>query len=116
MNPDFGNSNFVLCYSPNPGFNLVLNYVNNSNDQFSLRFDKSQFHVFDDTGKEYEVETSGNGGCDAKPELKQATIDGGTSGRIYIGVAGSIGLDVKYLILKVDSISGYGPFSFKKDL
>jgi len=116
LNSNFGNSNFSLCWAPKPGYNLVLNFTNKTSDQFLLRFDGNGFRVEDNLGREYDVKATGIGRCNSDPGLRTATLNPGNTVSIFVSFAGELDLDVEYLKITVDNISGFGPFVFRKDL
>ncbi len=116
LQEDFGSRNYVFCYAPNPGQNLIFRISNQSDKQFLLRFDASGFKVVDNLGREYPVQKSGIGGCDEKPGLKSQTVNSGDTTFIEIGFFGELDLDVVYLLITVENVSGEGPWVFRKEI
>jgi hypothetical protein len=72
--------------------------------------------VTDNIGRDYSVRGAGIAiECPSEPGLRSRLINSGDETEIFVSAEGSIGLDVKYLQLTVDNISGYGPFVFRKN-
>jgi hypothetical protein len=118
LRPSYGNPSYIGCFVasyPGSNFSLVLIVSNKSDQQFNLRFEKHGVHVIDNVGREYSVTGAGFGECPSEPGLRSRLIDPGEETDIFVSAEGSIGLDVKYLQLTVDNISGYGPFVFRKN-
>jgi hypothetical protein len=95
---------------------FVFNLQNNSGSEFLVRFTPDTFTIVDNNGKNYPSYKSGVGGCDPGPGVR--TEDIGSNGSDYVSVAfrATLGLDVKYFIITIKNISGFGPFSFRYDL
>lgn len=116
MRPTFGTKNSVLCWAPNPGYNLVLTILNATDRQFLLRFEGRGFSAIDNLGREYALKASGINGCSGEPGLRSMLINSGYDESIMVSFSGEIGLEVDYILLTVDNISGTGPIVFRKDI
>jgi hypothetical protein len=62
------------------------------------------------------LERSGVYKCTDEPGLRSGTVDANDDERLMLAIIGEFGIDVEYLLITFENISGNGPFVFRKEI
>jgi hypothetical protein len=116
LNQSFNAPNGTCAEEVND-FGVSIQVVNQSSNQFLLRFNTNSFHATDDVGTEYSLVGSGMPNYVEKPGLDvNYQMTGGEQRYICVLFKGKIPLKATYLLITADWLSGVGPVTFRKDI
>ena len=116
MDPSFNAINDSCAHFKND-FGLRIQVVNNSTDQFLLRFNSNTFHATDDQGTEYQLVGSGMPNWVQPPGIDiNFPMSSHYQKWICVLFKGQIPLKATYLLITADWISGVEHIIFRKDI